>query len=260
VLMPCRDASRFIGEALRSVLAAKTALEVLVQDGQSTDDTTDVVREFRDHRVKLVSEADQGQADALNRALARATGRWVLWLNADDLVSASAIDAVAPVLRSTDATLVYGDFSVVDGRGEHIRTYGAPPSWDAESLLYTGLRVFCGSIFFDRASLERWGGFDPRWHYCMDYELLIRVAGLARMEYAPQVIGSFRFHGASKSGTEPWRFFRECRAIHAQYVPPNSTARFRAAVSRGALAARLVATPLRYSRISSRLRPRKEHR
>jgi glycosyltransferase involved in cell wall biosynthesis len=258
--MPARDASEFIGEALQSVLAAETPLEVLVQDGLSTDATREVVQGFGDDRVRMVSEVDDGQADALNRALRRASGRWVLWLNADDLVSASAIDAVAPVLRSTEATLVYGDSSIVDTRGDHIRTYGAPPSWDAESLLYTGLQIFCGSIFFDRASLERWGGFDPRWHYCMDYELLIRVAGLARMEYAPQVIGSFRFHGASKSGTEPWRFFRECRAIHAQYVPPHSTARFRAAVSRGALAARLVATPLRYSRISSRLRPRKEHR
>jgi cellulose synthase/poly-beta-1,6-N-acetylglucosamine synthase-like glycosyltransferase len=70
VIMPSYNSAPFLREALTSVLdQIPRPHEVLVQDGGSTDDTLDILRSFGD-RVAWVSAPDDGQSDALNRALA----------------------------------------------------------------------------------------------------------------------------------------------------------------------------------------------
>jgi glycosyltransferase involved in cell wall biosynthesis len=254
VLVPVRDGERFIGEALRSVLACDADIEVLVQDGCSTDRTADVVASIGDKRVSFVSESDEGQADALNRALQRARGQWILWLNADDLIDPRAVERLLPTLATTSADLVYGDFAIINAEGGLIRQYTCPPSWSQRDLLTRGMRVFSGSIVMRRRFLLDEQGFDEHWQYCMDYELLVRASPRLRAQYAPGVVGSFRLHAKSKSIDSPWRFVREYREIHARYRQVHWWDRMAAAVERGRITVFTLTAPLRYSQIWSRVR------
>ncbi|HEX7431179.1 MAG TPA: glycosyltransferase, partial [Candidatus Limnocylindrales bacterium] len=79
VIVPSYNSGAFLRQALTSVLD-QVPHEVLVQHGGSTDGTLDILRAFGE-RVAWVSAPDGGQTDALNRALARATGDVILWLN-----------------------------------------------------------------------------------------------------------------------------------------------------------------------------------
>src|SRR4051812_29881963 len=85
VIMPSFNSGPFLREAMTSVLSGPgPTRELVIQDAQSDDGTREVVDSFNDPRIRLVSEPDNGQADAINRAVNRSRGEWILWLNADD--------------------------------------------------------------------------------------------------------------------------------------------------------------------------------
>ena len=82
ILMPCRNAGRFLNEALDSVLSQPEVLELLVADGNSSDDTVAILKRkaAMDPRLRLVSRQDSGPADALNRAVSQSRGTVIGWL------------------------------------------------------------------------------------------------------------------------------------------------------------------------------------
>ena len=214
----------------------------------------EAVASVADSRVSFISEADRGQADALNRAIGRARGRWILWVNADDFVDSGAVNRIADQLTKTTATLVYGDFSIVDVAGCRLRSYECPRYWSRATLLNRGLRVFSGSIFIDRQVLSRHGGFDDRFHYCMDYELLVRIGPDVRLQHVPGIVGSLRIHPESKSSSAPWRFFLEYRYIQSRYRSPGAWACVRSYYAQLRLGLFTATSHFRYSRRWARIR------
>jgi glycosyltransferase involved in cell wall biosynthesis len=79
------NAEKFLERALLSILGQSYPdFEWIIQDGASTDGTLEIVSRYRDSRIKLQSGPDAGIYDAWNKAVARATGDWALFLGADD--------------------------------------------------------------------------------------------------------------------------------------------------------------------------------
>lgn len=81
--------------------------EVIVQDGASSDGTSEVLRGFGDWIDDLTIEADDGIYDAMNRALGRASGEWLLFLNASDyFVDNMVLERIAGELRTDDDIVI----------------------------------------------------------------------------------------------------------------------------------------------------------
>ena len=87
VLLPVYNAAAFVGEAIRSVLAQTYRdFELLVIDDASTDDSEQVVRQFKDARIRyLVNESNLGITGTLNRGLSEARGDYIARMDADDI-------------------------------------------------------------------------------------------------------------------------------------------------------------------------------
>jgi glycosyltransferase involved in cell wall biosynthesis len=255
ILVPTLNCRRFIRSALESTAAIDDLdVEILVQDGGSSDGTLEVIAELGADGVHVVSESDSGQADALNRALARASGEWVLWLNADDVVDAAAVTRLAPELH-TDNDMVYGDFALIDAEGKRFKTYIAPCNFTPGQVLERGSPVFSGSALFRRDPLVSAGGFDRTLDYCMDYELFVRLATWTKRVYRPGVLGSLRIHPDAKGSSARWSFLGEHRRVQARYREALGIPRRRIVRSNLVMAAHLGTTPIRYSRVWTRLRP-----
>lgn len=223
VLVPSYNAVPFIEEAIASVRQQLGEFdEVVLQDGGSNDGTVAVLRRVaeEDSRFRLVSENDEGQSDALNRALARARGSFVIWLNADDLLLPGAIDRLRNALRPNDAAgVAWGGHQYVDSRGVTIEEY-LPERFDHNLFMRRGCYIFSGSIAIDRQLLTRLGGFASHLHYCMDLDLMFRLAhsetmDLRRVEGA---VGALRWHDASKSGTTAIPFLKEGWEVRSHYM------------------------------------------
>src|SRR4051794_2773597 len=117
VLTPSYGYAQFLADAIESVrLQEGVTVEHIVQDGASTDGTVDVLAGYGDD-VIWRSESDEGQSDALNRALELASGRWIAWLNADEFYLPDGLAQLAELGDLAGADVVYGDTAFVDADG-----------------------------------------------------------------------------------------------------------------------------------------------
>lgn len=221
VLMPCRNAAPFIERTLQSLATqGGDDWELVVQDACSHDGTLEVLAQFADAhpgRVAVVSERDDGQADALNRALRKAAGSYVVWLNADDLLAPGAFDAIRASLAAHDGVdVVYGDWSIVDADDHTIRD-NVVGAWSRERFFAKGNYVFSGAVVMRQALIEEIGGWDSSLHFCMDLDWCLRVPRQARAVHAGAALASLRWHAAAKSSASGWSFVRESAQVRLRH-------------------------------------------
>lgn len=190
VVTAVRNGRGTIDACLDSVAAQRYAgLEHVVVDGASTDGTVDRLRLRTDARLRWVSEPDAGVYDAMNRGVGLATGDYLLFLGADDVL---LVDLVEVARYLVDArTIYYGD-AYWPARG---RRYDGP--FGASKL---ARRNICQqAIFYPRAVFER-HSFDLRYRLQADWELNMRCFSdpAFRFEYVPVVVARYNdLDGAS---------------------------------------------------------------
>jgi len=93
VLIPCYNAEKYIGETLESVLRQTwPAIEIIVVNDGSTDASSDVVRRFAEPQIRLIEQKNRGQTAALNKSIEFATGEFVQFIDADDLIHPEKIE------------------------------------------------------------------------------------------------------------------------------------------------------------------------
>lgn len=116
VVTAVRNGAATIRQAIESVLAQDhPAIEYIVIDGGSTDGTCEIIHEYRDRLAYVVSEPDRGISDAWNKGLARATGDYIAFLNADDYYHPYFIRRSLAARTGAVREVIYGATAVVDG-------------------------------------------------------------------------------------------------------------------------------------------------
>jgi glycosyltransferase len=178
VAMAARNAGRFIGDALSSVREAAACAgidcEILVADGASEDDTVAIAEA---HGARIVSRADSGLYDGMNRALDAAAGDVVMIVNADDMVvadrMAAALDALAGV---PDRGFLSGDMAFGAGLANAaIQRNERPLSVEGA---FWGIPAINARLF-RRDLLRRVGPFRTDIGLGADRDLLARIADSA---------------------------------------------------------------------------------
>jgi glycosyltransferase involved in cell wall biosynthesis len=215
IITPSFNQSRYLEQTIRSVLEQDDArIEYIVVDGGSTDGSVDVIKRHADKLAWWVSEKDNGQADAINKGFARATGGIVAWINSDDYYLPGAIRAAVEALANNpQAGMVYGGTIAVDENGRRINL-PKYAQWSLEDLLTFNI-IGQPAVFMRRSVLDQTGFLDLSYHFLLDHQLWVRMASLAPMIYVPQRWAAGRFHSAAKNiaraaefGAEAYRILR----------------------------------------------------
>jgi glycosyltransferase involved in cell wall biosynthesis len=191
---------RFIGATLKSVLEqAYPALEYLVVDGGSRDETVQRIREHEAQLAWWVSEPDGGQTDALVKGFARCTGEVMGWLCSDDLLLPGALDRVGRYFRDhPEAQWVYGDAIWIDAAGRPLRPKREMP-WSRTVFLFDHNYLAQPSVFWRRSLYEKVGGLDRRWNLAMDADLWLRFANVSRPRHLRQYLSCMRYYPEQKT-------------------------------------------------------------
>lgn len=180
------------------------AVEHLIIDGASSDDTQHLVEEYKKasdaagngHEVRIVSEPDKGLYDAMNKGRRLATGDYVCFLNAGDFFPSAdtlaviAANACLEECRSEGKPLpgvLYGDTDWVDNDGNYIsRRRLTPP----EKLTWRSFRhgmLVCHQAFYARTDLAQKVPYDLRYRFSADVDWCIRIMKEAEKESLPLV-------------------------------------------------------------------------
>jgi glycosyltransferase involved in cell wall biosynthesis len=180
VVVPSLNQGTFIGDALSSLLKQQYRnLEIIVQDGGSTDSTLAVLRSFGD-QISWTSEPDSGQAEAIVKGFAKAKHDWITWLNSDDIQCDDALWKIeAAITANPSAVVVAGHGHYIDEAGNFLRPYprvNLSKGADLPREFFEKGYIAQPSVFFRKAKYEAVGGLNVGLRYCMDYDLWARLA------------------------------------------------------------------------------------
>jgi len=175
VITPVYNEPR-IRYTLESILSQRgvSEIEIVVVDGNSTDETSSIIEEYADSIDVLIREPDEGVYDAMNKGIKNATGDIVGILNADDRYQDDSIlQSVIEAFETTEADLCYGDLVYVDDDDEVVRHW--------VSGTYRPRRFYYGwmpphpTVFVKNEVYDRYDTFDLDFSIAADYELLLRL-------------------------------------------------------------------------------------
>lgn len=178
-------------------------IEYIVVDGNSKDNTVEILKENTSLIDRWISEPDKGIYDAMNKALKLATGEVVGILNSDDFYSSNQIiSQVAAAFQDPTTDAVFGDLVFVDPRNlkKVVRKYSSA-NWNPKKFA-RGFMPAHPTFFVRRKFYEQFGLFKTDYRIAADYELLIRFLYVhkLRYKYLPITMVNMRKGGVSSNG------------------------------------------------------------
>jgi len=184
------NAARTLQRTLDSVLSQTYPhIEHLIIDGASKDDTLRIAQQYQAasrHEVIIQSEPDNGLYDAMNKGLQKATGHYIVFLNAGDSLYApdtiqTVVNAITPhssdiILQTSSLpAVVYGDTAITDGEGHflHLRRH-RPPKVLTWRSFKKGMLV-CHQAFYARLDIARQFPYNLKYRHSADVDWCIRI-------------------------------------------------------------------------------------
>jgi glycosyltransferase involved in cell wall biosynthesis len=199
VVIPTRNRRVVLERTLETALAqTDVVIEVVVVDDGSDDDTAAFLGAHDDPRVRLVHhEWPRGVAAARNSGIREATGRWIAFLDDDDLWAPHKLRAQLDAAAAREAGFAYGAAVVVDEALQVLRgpLPGPDPDSVAQALLRTNPMPGGCSNPMARADVVRQvGGFDEQMHLLADWDLWLRLAAATRSARTEECVVAYVRH------------------------------------------------------------------
>ncbi|WP_457594799.1 glycosyltransferase family 2 protein [Hydrogenimonas sp.] len=222
IITPLYNAESFIAETIRSVLSqTMDEWEMIVVDDCSTDRSAEVVREVAagDRRIRLVRlEHNVGPAVARNRAIELAKGRYIAFLDGDDMWSERKLERQIAFMKDRDIVLSYTDYYRIEERsGRRIDLIRAPEKVDYRELLKQNV-IGCLTAVYDTEKLGK--VYMPEILKRQDFALWLKI--LKRVPFAyglNEPLACYRVRSASVSSNKirsslyNWKLYREVEKL-----------------------------------------------
>ena len=197
--------ARFLQEAMNSVCVAEpNQLEYIVVDPGSEDDSRQIIRQLAQRDTKMVFEPDRGPAEGLNKGFAALTRAEICgYLNADDRFTPGVLDFVCEYFDANHAVdVLLGGIFIVDSQGRRSLRARRAEKVTLSRCAEGTCGIWQQGTFFRKSALQQVTGFNEQNRTCWDAELVIdmMLAG-CRIGYASRVLGEFRIHSQSITGS-----------------------------------------------------------
>ena len=203
VVVPAYNAERTVAATLGSVLSQTVKqIDVIVVDDGSHDRTAEVADATGDPRVRVLSQGNAGAAAARNTGLAAAEGRYVAFVDADDLWLPRKLERQLAVLEGrSDVTAVQSGVLYVDDALTVLSVRACVPWKDRvlDTLMFRNLPAFPSTVVFLREALEELGGFDPSLVILEDWSLAVEAAMRCNLESVEEPLALYRVHPGNRS-------------------------------------------------------------
>ncbi len=227
VIMNVRNGASFLREAVDSVLA-QTFIdwELIVWDDCSTDNSAQIVSEYRDPRIRyFLSPEDTTLGRARGDAIGHASGEWLAFLDQDDVWLPHKLEKQM-ALAASGVGIIYGRTVMFDARHgnrcdyDYAHEFTPLPEGDIFGQLFSeACFIAMSSAVLRRAAVEEAGSVPPAIEVTPDYYLYAAVARRYRARAVQQVVCRYRLHPGSMSRSHRLRLFQEPLLLIDQWAP-----------------------------------------
>lgn len=203
VIIPTYNSAAYLREAIDSVFNQTfTDYELIIVDDGSKDNSPEIAREYGD-RIICVRQANAGVSAARNAGLRRARGRYVAFLDADDIWLPDKLSVQVAHLQANPSVKISGSsFHLIDGTGALLRTVRITPPGREDllrELLLHGYYTLPSAMVVEREAMERVGGFDETIHGVEDRDLWLRMVKAYDYRYITEPLIRYRLHAGNET-------------------------------------------------------------
>ena len=206
IITPVRNGERFIRGCVQNVIAqCCPEIEHIIIDGASTDETVAILREIAatNSHLRIVSEPDRGQSDALNKGIALVKADYIGILNVDDFYEPGTLNRVCDLIRNSDRRALLVANCRVVGEDDRVLYTNMPRDLDIDRLL-VGEHFYAfpynpSQYFYPKRLHEILGPYDISEHFVMDIKFLFAAVQNIETRYFDEIWGNFRFVKGTKT-------------------------------------------------------------
>ncbi len=201
IITPAYNAEKYIGETIESVLSqAYSYWELIIINNNSSDDTESIVKSFKDDRIKYGFEESKGVGFARNKALEQAQGKWICFLDADDILPPNSLLSRVKVFEGNpDLDFVDGKVQYVD---ENLNPMGKAyePSFEGQpfdQLLQLNDQCVFGNTWMIKKEEGHSYRFETDMTHSEDLFFYLSIARSGLYSYTTDEVLKYRQHSAS---------------------------------------------------------------
>jgi glycosyltransferase involved in cell wall biosynthesis len=213
IITPSFNQAKYLEQTIQSVLDQDYSnIEYIVVDGASRDGSIEIIKKYAHKLAWWISEQDSGQAEAINKGFARASGEVIAWINSDDYYLPDTVSVAVKVFEENpQVVLVYGNMMAVDENGRVFNTLKYS-QLKLEDLLCFQI-IGQPAVFMRRSALQKTDGLNPSFHFLLDHLLWIQLAQHGKILHVDQTWSAARYHAEAKNRAKAAEFGREAFRI-----------------------------------------------
>lgn len=209
IVTVCYNSQQYISTAIESVLAQSyTNIEYIVIDGDSSDSTLRIIREYGNSIHKVISEPDEGIYDAMNKGIRLATGDIVGILNSDDFYYSTKVieNVVNEFSGNPDIEMLFGnvDFVHPEKLSVPVRVYDS--NLFKPCFMRFGFMPAHPGAFIKRSAYEDIGFYSKEYRIGADFEWFVKAVLVHQLGFKnfPHTLVRMRLGGVSTSGLKSY--------------------------------------------------------
>lgn len=225
IIMPCFNGIRYIEQAVESIRQQTfTEWELLIVDNNSMDGSPALIQAlaFEDSRIVALQCSTPGAANARNTGIEKARGRYIAFLDCDDIWQPEKLQRQIQLMRSSSAVFSWSSYCVVNGAGHPIRDQLADQTIDYESFMTKRSVIGCLTVMYDCLLLGKL--FMPNIRMRQDYALWAKIIRIAQEKNFPlvglkDVLACYRVHDEAmtrnkfKTAFYQWQLYRNVEKL-----------------------------------------------
>ena len=195
------NSGQYLEQAILSILNQDCKdFELLIVDGDSTDNSLEIIKKFKNNLSWWVSEKDNGQSNAFNKGFAKAKGDFFFWINADDLLLPGSIQLAKASIEKYPNYKWFAANTIFITKENAISKCSRGPKWHNYFINNGLIYVFGPTSIFHKTLFYEVNGFDESLNYTMDTDLWLRFKNNNhRFKRINRYFWAFRIHELSKT-------------------------------------------------------------
>ncbi|MBT8518757.1 glycosyltransferase [Polynucleobacter paneuropaeus] len=223
IVIPTYQAGKLLERTIRSILLQNYPnIDLILMDGGSSDESIEVINYYKDFFSHWRSEKDQGQSDAINMGMTKATGAICGWLNADDIYYQHGLWHIAEgYIESRQSDIILGIGSLVDINfnlinEQHYEKIGPEAFKD-----YRKNYIIQPGCFFSKKAWDLCGPVKLELNYAMDFDLFMRMSQHFNIFLVKKRVAFSVFHVDCKTVKDRVKSIVETALLEIEFGAPE---------------------------------------